>query len=770
MTDNPYINKQNWGRDLLDRLNNFSNEDGSFNVWEELPTVGKDGLPLDESHKGYTGFITSASSQSAMYWDGSRWIVLFVIPFVTTGEEIPVISNQITSTNKFQIIDAGLGESFFYVIYSGSIIQVSRVSKITGLTEWTTNVPFAANQIYCEFFNYNGGAQSVAQTNTQVFVQIREFTTATPAIDSTASVTVFSLNLVSGVMLWKTTLQTIPSRNSYVWLTVNPLGNLYCILYPTTNLYQINSTSGAIINSVSTPDSSINVRRLFYDSLSQRLILFSVRENNTIYVLNPSNLSTIATLSIPDVYGLFYLSLFYFDGFIYYLGSKFSEHYPLIRYSCVNNTISSLFSLSSDIVENFLSNKFILSGFYENNKLTLLTPSDAVINKIEITASQSVTSEMVMQNLGTYAPCVNTSKYSNIYLLKVLLEEKGFGTNYSCQAGYSIATKSGRSIATQNTVSSYNNSAVKGEINCNSLFANLLISSSSRLNKIEIPSSQPPLSQSGIPERKKERGIYFDSFFSLYSLMGTHNALESRGYSGIGAAYTSGLLWGCYPLNGSLVSSVSTLFAGAFIHDPNLNKFFWENKNDLVGIDQVVPSFPKGDGVTLFGNSLGIGNQSPSFKLDVVGTIRGTEIRNSGGVITSDPRLKINMTSLNGGELWEVCQLLNPITFVYKPDFEVETQEISKDEGGNDVINTTKSKWPLPQGIQYGYNALEVEELLPELVDDDPQGIKYLNAGALFPIFQAAATSKIQSLESEVESLKQLVQSLVTRIEVLENA
>ena len=174
--------------------------------------------------------------------------------------------------------------------------------------------------------------------------------------------------------------------------------------------------------------------------------------------------------------------------------------------------------------------------------------------------------------------------------------------------------------------------------------------------------------------------------------------------------------------------------------------------------------------MTLSGNNLGIGNQSPSFKLDVTGTIRGTEIRNSGGVITSDPRLKTNITSLNGGELWEVCQLLNPITFVYKPDFEVEIQEITKDENGKDVVNASKSRWPLPQGIQYGYNALEVEELLPELVDEDPQGIKYLNNGALFPIFQAAATSKIQSLESEVETLKQLVQSLVTRIEVLENA
>ena len=229
MVDNPYINKQNWGQDLLDRLNNFSNDDGSFNVWDELPTTGKDGIELNQSHKGYTGFIASASSQSAMYWDGSKWMTLFVIPFVTTGEEIPVISNQITSANKFQIIDAGLGESFFYVIYSGSIIQVSRVSKITGLTEWTTNVPFAANQSYCEFFGYNSGAQCVVQTDTQVFIQVREFTTATPASDATASVTVCSLNLVTGAMLWKTLLQT-GSRDIYGWLTVNPLGNLYCIL------------------------------------------------------------------------------------------------------------------------------------------------------------------------------------------------------------------------------------------------------------------------------------------------------------------------------------------------------------------------------------------------------------------------------------------------------------------------------------------------------------------------------------------------------------
>ena len=770
MTDNPFINKQNWGRDLLDRLNNFSEDDGSFNVWDELPTTGKDGIELNQSHKGYTGFIASASSQSAMYWDGSKWMTLFVIPFVTTGEEIPVISNQITSANKFQIIDAGLGESFFYVIYFGSIFQVSRVSKITGLTEWTTNVPFAANQIYCEFFGYNSGAQCVVQTDTQVFIQVREFTTATPASNATASVTVCSLNLVTGAMLWKTLLQT-GIRDIYAWLTVNPLGNLYCVLYATTNLYQINSTSGAIVNSISTTDDTLSARRLFYDSNSQRLILFSGRNTSgTIFAFNPSNLSTITALSITGIHPLFYFNLFYSSGFIYYLDNKSSGSYPLIRYSCANNTISPLFSLSSNVVESFLIAQFILSGFYENNTLTLLVSSDAVVKKIEVTASQSVISEMVLQNRGDYAPCVNTSKYSNVYLLKVFLEEKGLDANYSCQAVYSIATKSGRNIVAQNTISSYNNSDVRGEINCNSLFANRLISSSSRSNRIEVSSSLLPVSQGGIPEGRRERGIYFDGYFSLYSLIGSLNALESRGYTGLGAAYTSGLLWGCYPINGNLVSSVSTLYAGAFIHDPGLNKFFWENKNVPVGIGQVVTSFPNGDGVTLSGNNLGIGNQSPSFKLDVTGTIRGTEIRNSGGVITSDPRLKTNMTSLNGGELWEVCQLLNPITFVYKPDFEVEIQEITKDEDGKDVVNASKSRWPLPQGIQYGYNAVEVEELLPELVDEDPQGIKYLNAGALFPIFQAAATSKIQSLESEVESLKQLVQSLVTRIEVLENA
>ena len=303
-------------------------------------------------------------------------------------------------------------------------------------------------------------------------------------------------------------------------------------------------------------------------------------------------------------------------------------------------------------------------------------------------------------------------------------------------------------------------------LSSNSLLANELMSTS-----VFCARTDSALTDIDNVSRKVIPGVSVPGITGNFHLYAGELSAESQIYQESSRRIrTAGLLFGAENRAGRIFHGWKDDGACGIFYDHILARLLICNSGSVSDHNIMITSFPNTKGLTLTSaNNLGINNFAPAYPLDVTGTIRGTEIRNSGGVITSDPRLKTNITSLNGGELWELCQLLNPITFVYKPDFEVEIQEINKDEDGNDVINTSKSKWPLPQGIQYGYNALEVEELLPELVDEDLQGIKYLNSGALFPIFQAAATSKIQSLESEVESLKQLVQSLVARIEVLEN-
>jgi len=177
-------------------------------------------------------------------------------------------------------------------------------------------------------------------------------------------------------------------------------------------------------------------------------------------------------------------------------------------------------------------------------------------------------------------------------------------------------------------------------------------------------------------------------------------------------------------------------------------------------------------------NNFGFGTEAPGFKVDVTGTLRATELRNSGGVVTSDRRMKQGITSLPGLDLWEVCLLLNAVSFLYDPNFSETVQEIQTDEEGNKIVNTVITKIPLPQGIQYGYIAQEIEEYFPELISEDPRtGIKYLNQGGLFPIFQSAATAKIVQLEeqldqqqAQLDAQQAIIQSLSARLEALENA
>lgn len=775
MTDNPYINKQNWGRDLLDRLNNFSNEDGSFNVVNALPTQGKDGVLLGSQHTGYTVILTSGESQIIYTWDGSKWNKILNVPFLVDNDSNNESSLATTifkaSSGNATIHRTSIKSDFYYLIVTGSSTTITCYSVSTHTLIWSSSLTFVPGQ------TISNTSAILAESETAIYV-----------LTGNSHFAVHSVNKASGQTVWTANLGT-STRYVQTLPGVRALSSVYFFdRYNSSGmstLHELSEINGTLRTlNTNTITITTEPKALLYD-LSSSPNLFACHFGTSSMRIDEINLS-----SLTVVRSLAFSGTNEYSPKIFAIGSGNIFNCRVINNSQIqimrtnaSTGATSNFTLNLSESKKILSldiNSFFVSGFKCQNinefevllgssryylliKLNLLSLTCTISSFLSVVPASANTSMSVLSVSNIDLNSFSSNYLDNFYYLVWGIENYVLG-------GYSLTLSSSQKFAKltqlKSSYFSINEQLATSDFNVFSVKAFEIEAANLKLSKkLILPFNEPSIANGGRiePVSNYTFGNTYLNFFSFAG--GATTNFTSASYTG-GKIIPSGFVWWSTFGNGSLSPIHPTIHPAIFCYDAGISKFFME----VAGTGGSAANLPSGQGFVLSLNNVGIGTDVPAFKVDVIGTLRATEIRNSGGVITSDPRLKLNMTSLSGLDLWDVCQLLNPITFVYKPDFEVEIQEISKDEGGNDVVNTKKSKWPLPQGIQYGYNALEVEELLPELVDEDPRGIKYLNAGALFPIFQAAATSKIQSLESEVESLKQLVQSLVTRIEVLENA
>lgn len=774
MTDNPYINKQNWGRDLLDRLNNFSNEDGSFNVVNALPTQGKDGVLLGSQHTGYTVILTSGESQTIYTWDGSKWNKILNVPFSVENDSSNESSLETTTFSAISgsatIHRTSIKSDFYYLIVTGSSTTIACYSVPTHTLVWSSSLTFVSGQTVSTF------AVILAEDETSLYV-----------LTGISHFAAYKVNKASGQTIWTTNLGT-STRYVNTLPGVRALNSIYFFdrySVGVSTLHELNELNGTVRTLNTNPvTSTTEAKALLYDPTSSSN-LFACHFGISSIRIDEINLSSLTVLRSFN-----FSNTNEYSPKIFAIGSGNIFNCRVIDNSQIqimrtnaSTGVTSNFTLNlseSKKILNLDINSFFVSGFKCQNinefevllgssRYYLLVKLDLLSLTCTISSFLSIVPESAKTSMSLFSVSdINLNSFGSNYLDNFYYLVSGT-KNYAL-GGYSLTLSSSQKFAKltqlKSSYFSMNEQLASSDFNVFSIKAFEIESANLRLSKqLILPFNESSIANGGKrePTYNYTFGNDYLNFFSFAD--GVNANFTSASYTG-GKTIPSGFVWWSTFGNGSLSALHLGVRPAIFCYDAGISKFFME----VAGTAGSAANFPSGQGFVLSLNNVGIGTDIPAFKVDVVGTLRATEIRNSGGVITSDPRLKLNMTSLSGLDLWDVCQLLNPITFVYKPDFEVEIQEISKDEGGNDVVNTTKSKWPLPQGIQYGYNALEVEELLPELVDEDPRGIKYLNAGALFPIFQAAATSKIQSLESEVESLKQLVQSLITRIEVLENA
>ena len=141
------------------------------------------------------------------------------------------------------------------------------------------------------------------------------------------------------------------------------------------------------------------------------------------------------------------------------------------------------------------------------------------------------------------------------------------------------------------------------------------------------------------------------------------------------------------------------------------------------------------------GGNVGIGTESPSYKLHVNGSVAGVGAYNN----LSDVNWKKNIQDITYG-VDKILQL-KPITFNW----------LNEDYGDR---------------LNIGFIAQEVEEIIPNIVTTAEDGTKSLAITDLIPVLTKAIQEQqamIETQNTKITELETALQALITRVEQLEN-
>ncbi len=163
----------------------------------------------------------------------------------------------------------------------------------------------------------------------------------------------------------------------------------------------------------------------------------------------------------------------------------------------------------------------------------------------------------------------------------------------------------------------------------------------------------------------------------------------------------------------------------------NGTRYTWMGMHS--GNDFVITKEQGGD-IVLYGANVGIGTYSPSYKLDINGSIRYT----SGGLNGSDRRWKKDITPISGAS--EIINRINPVGYYWN-------SEEFRDKNFDNRMH-------------YGVIAQELELILPELVETDAEGFKSVEYTSLIALLVKALQEKeiqISNLEKKVDLLAEVI-------------
>ena len=139
---------------------------------------------------------------------------------------------------------------------------------------------------------------------------------------------------------------------------------------------------------------------------------------------------------------------------------------------------------------------------------------------------------------------------------------------------------------------------------------------------------------------------------------------------------------------------------------------------------------------------VGIGRNSPQYRLDVNGVANATQVRAGGNVLTSDIRLKENIENMP--DMLSTVMNMRPVQFDWKKGARDEVLDNDKDRIGD-----------------FGFIAQELEELLPNMVSEGngDERIKAVGYSKMVTVL----TKAIQELKLENDSLKSRIEALESK-------
>lgn len=786
----PYINQQNWGRDLLNKIATLLDvEGGGINTWLERPTEGKDGLPLDSSHAGYTGI--NVSGQPVLeQWDGEKWITVFKVPIESVGEGISIKSYE-DSAAQCSAYAGSFDDDFIYVAKANvdGFIRLSKIDKTTAVEVWETSATLLSPNLHAEFVPNSAWRKAFGIQGERILFLCKQIPDRTANPNLAGDYRLFAFNH-SGALLWFQDFSVSASQyffdliqgpnNEIIIFRVDPASASISVRVIDANSGIIKRTNtlsfaGQIYFSSTYYDFSVNSYVVTYAPINTGASIRIAKINTEFSsILNEVVVGTTTSISVNSfgVKNPYNSSLTYFTENLLEGGSRIVVYNNGLQSVAVLGNypkkLDPLFGVYQEQGTNDLifvvSNESVFLGYKISNNLVSFYSVYALWGNGDI---------LIPGQKGVFDP----SKVA----AKQLINLAGDVTTRSRGLSIYLSFPNAQISYLQNGFisSSPDFEAIRRQFNFPSgfikdLVAEILFSNSIQSPQVD-PVSTPIESLSPFPLK----GVASQTNTGGYHLFWGELSGESQSYVAGSRPRTAGLLLGCQNVGGRIIHGFASDASAAIILDHFAGRL-------LIGVNpsptlsgSILTGFPNANGfVVTTLNNVGLGSYSPAYKLDVVGTIRGTEIRNSGGVVTSDEAMKLGITPLDGANLWELFGEIIPISFLYRPDFFVTKYETQVDEDGNGSISESIEHWPLPTGIQFGYSAQQVEEVLPELVSIDPStGIRYLAKDAIHVCFQAAATHKINTLQEEVDGLKtqvnqmaSLIDSLTDRLSALENS
>jgi hypothetical protein len=236
-----------------------------------------------------------------------------------------------------------------------------------------------------------------------------------------------------------------------------------------------------------------------------------------------------------------------------------------------------------------------------------------------------------------------------------------------------------------------------------------------------------------------------------------------RVYSYSPAALSSARSYGVYSTTGNATSGYNYSLYSDF-YGSNFGTALYASHgmglNDYIDRGKYAGYFM---GRVYMSERLGIGYTTPSYALDVVGTIRATTV-----TTLSDSRLKTNIADL-GGSLGKIGKL-RPVTYNLKPDDYSEYYDIYKKSGAADTGKVVisgdddlRKYFALDEKREdgrrhIGFVAQELKEVFPELVYEDEKGMLSVDYVSLVPV-----------LVQTIQELSGTIQKLNERLDAVEN-